>query len=202
MGFLFMSQTLKLYDESALKNERSWPQLYTRKFLEQGLVDYTDSGFGTLLLSKETIDKFIPSFIGKPVIIKHQEVDPGNFIDVAVGYITNITFNPSDGWYYVDFLITHDKGHQKMAEGWGVSCFYKAKKTDGGATYHNIPYDGEIISGEGEHLALVQNPRYEDCLMVVNQQEAVLYNEKRYLEVHKAVEAIKIFDESQSVKIY
>ena len=179
-----MSKTLTLYAESDIKNERSWPQKYTRKFIEAGLVNYDDCKLGTLLLGKETIDAFIPSFIGKPVVIKHVEVSKDNFLDLAVGYITAIYFNALDGWYYVDFLVTHDEGHKKMDEGWGVSCFYKAKKTDAGGTHHNIPYDGEIISGEGEHLALVKNPRYEDCLMVVNEQPAILYNEKRFLEIH------------------
>lgn len=167
--------------KKVLKNESQWPKTYTRKFLEQGLVDYSDVKLGTLLLRKETIDQMIPSFIDKPVIIKHMKVDENNFTDIAVGYIKNIYFNPGDGWYYVDFLITHDEGHEVLDNGWGVSCAYKVNQIISGGKYHNIDYNGEIVAGVGEHLALVENPRYEDCLMMVNDKEAFLYNEKTFL---------------------
>ena len=197
-------KTIGVYDESAIQNEKSWPKTYTRKFLEQGLVDYKDSGYGTLLLPKKTIDDLIPSFIGKPVIVKHQDVDQGNFLDAAVGYIASITFNQADGWYYCTFIITHDEGHEKLSEGWGVSCFYKAQQVRGGGKYHNVDYDGEIVSGEGEHLALVKNPRYEECLeavpaMMVNDKAAYLYNEKAYLARHKS-DVIKLYEEP--IRVY
>jgi hypothetical protein len=187
-----MGNRFKFYD-AKISNEKQWPAKYTRKFIEQGLVSYAEMGLDNLLLRKETIDNLVPSFIGKPVIIKHEEVDPGNFLDLAVGYITDIYFNAVDGWYYVDFLITHDKGHEKISDGWGVSCSYKVNQLISGGDYHNIPYTQEIVSGVGEHLALVANPRYEDCLdqvgsgtpMMVNDKPAYLYNEKTYLEKHK-----------------
>lgn len=168
---------ITLSENKKLKNESQWPKTYTRKFLEPGMVDYTDMGMGILYLGKETIDLMIPSFIDKPVVIKHQEVTPGNFQDIAVGYIKSIYFNPQDLWYYVDYLITKDEGHEKMEAGWGVSCAYKVGRLGNGGKRNNVDYEGEIIHGEGEHLALVQNPRYEQCLMIVNGKEGILYNE-------------------------
>lgn len=187
---------IQLLSEKKLRNEAQWPKTYTRKFLEQGLVDYADMKLGTLLLRKETIDQMIPSFIDKPVIIKHKEVTPGNFVDLAVGYIKQIYFNSMDGWYYVDYLITHDEGHQCMDDGWGVSCAYKVNQIISGGKYHNIDYKGEIVAGQGEHLALVENPRYEDCLNIVNGQEAVLYNEKTFQNrsQHKPEEKTMLFN--------
>lgn len=179
---------IKFYDER-IKNESRWPQKYTFKFIEPGLVSYKDLGFKKpLLLKKETIDQIIPSFIGKPVIVKHQDVDTKNFIDMAVGYITDITYNSGDGWYYSDVLITKDEGHEKINAGWGVSCLYTTKGMGDGGKYHDIEYEREILGGVGEHLALVENPRYEECLMVVDNQPAVLYNEKIYLEKFKPTE--------------
>lgn len=171
--------------DNRLKNEAQWPKTHTFKFLEQGLVNYDDVKLGTLLLKKETIQNMIPSFIDKPVVLKHQNVDERNFTDIAVGYIKDIYFNAIDGWYYVDFLVTHDEGHKAIANGWGVSCAYKVNKIIEGGKYHNITYNGEIADGVGEHLALVQNPRYEECLMAVNGidgqvHEARLYNEKTF----------------------
>ena len=160
-------------------------------------MDYKDAKLANsmkvLLLRKETIDQMIPSFIDKPVVIKHQEVNAENFTDMAVGYIKSIYFNSMDGWYYVDFLITHDEGHEAMEDGWGVSCSYKVNQIISGGKYHNIDYDGEIVAGIGEHLALVQNPRYEDCLTVVNGIESVLYNEKSFITRNSKQEDKKMF---------
>lgn len=43
---------------------------FEARFLQPGLVKYD---FGVCLLKKETIDKFIDTFIGKPVIIDHKD---------------------------------------------------------------------------------------------------------------------------------
>ena len=164
-----------------LANEKQWPKTYTSKFLQAGLVDYTDMGLGILNLPKETIDKhLINSFIDKPVIVKHKEVNTENFIDLAVGYIKNVYYNSIDGWYYCDFLITRDEGHEKIRNGWGVSCAYKVGALGQGGTKNNIVYNGNITSGEGEHLALVQNPRYEECRVIINGKPGVIYNEKEF----------------------
>lgn len=172
---------IKLSENRIIKNESQWPKTYTFKFLEQGLVAYDDMKLGTLLLRKETIENMIPSFIDKPVIVRHQAVNEANFTDISVGYIKNIFFNSQDGWYYADCLVTHDEGHKLINDGWGVSCAYKVSQIISGGKYHNIDFDGEIVSGTGEHLALVQNPRYEECFLAVNGKPAYLYNEKTFL---------------------
>ncbi len=167
--------------KAKISNAKQWAKTYTFKFLEPGLVSYNDVKMGTLLLKKETIDKLIPSFVDKPLVINHQEVTPGNFEDVSVGYIKNVYYNVGDGGYYADVLVTNDEGHRKIEEGWGVSCAYKVGNIGEGGRHHNIQYDGEIMNGEGEHLALVRNPRYEDCMLAVNGVDAVLYNEKAFI---------------------
>lgn len=178
---MYKNMFIKLSDNKPLlKNQAQWAKTYTFKFLEQGLVSYDDMKLGTLLLRKETIENMIPSFIDKPVIIKHRSVDEHNFTDLAVGYIKNVYFNSIDGWYYADCLITHDEAHDKLQNGWGVSCAYKVNNIISGGKYHNIDYDGEIVNGIGEHLALVENPRYEECFMAVNGKNAYLYNEKTF----------------------
>ena len=170
-----------LQDETKIKNARQWAKTYTFKFIEPGLVNYNDVKMGTLLLKKETIDKMIPSFVDKPLVINHQEVTPGNFEDIAVGYIKSVYYNAVDGGYYADVLVTNDEGHRRIEDGWGVSSAYKVGNIGEGGKHHNIQYDGEIMNGEGEHLALVRNTRYEDCTLVVNGVDAVLYNEKNFI---------------------
>ena len=173
--------TLDILPDTRIKNARQWAKTYTFKFIEPGLVNYNDVKMGTLLLRKETIDRMIPSFVDKPLVINHQEVTPGNFEDIAVGYIKSVYYNAVDGGYYADVLVTNDEGHRRIEDGWGVSSAYKVGNIGEGGKHHNIQYDGEIMNGEGEHLALVRNPRYEDCTLVVNGADAVLYNEKNFI---------------------
>lgn len=149
-------------------NEKSWPKSYSCNFLEAGAVSYEDVKQGVALLKKESMDTWIQSFVGKPVIIDHQDVDPSNFKNAAVGYITRVWFEPADGWFWCEFIITDDEGHEAIKDGYSVSCSFDVVNTAGGGEWHAIKYDEEIIQGAGLHLALVTTPRYEDCRIMVN----------------------------------
>ena len=159
-------------------NEKSWPKTYKCNFLEAGAVSYEDVNQGVALLKKETMDGWMQSFVGKPVIIDHQDVTPKNFKQEAVGYITNVYFNSLDGWYWADFLITDDEGHETINNGWSVSCSFDVLETTGGGEWHAIKYDEEITKGQGLHLALVKTPRYEDCRIVKDNAMVTMYNSK------------------------
>jgi hypothetical protein len=163
---------------SELKNSKDWPQVYSCKFLEAGIVSYEDSDSGIALLKKETIDKMAPSFIGRPVLINHKKVGPGNFKEHAVGYVINVRFNPDDAWYYSDFIVTDDEARDLIEnKKYSVSCAYEVLDTKEGGLWHDINYDGEITNGSFTHLALVDAPRYEDS-KITKQLPAMLVNGK------------------------
>lgn len=152
------------------KNETAWPRKFTAKFLEPGLVSYEDIKEGNCLLTKETIDKYLENFLGKPVVISHpeEEVTPQNFDKYAVGYVTDVYYNPEDGWYYCRGLLTKDEGKRLVEKGFSVSCAYSGNSIARNGTWHNIPYQSEIIDLEFEHLGLVEKPRYEGCRIYLN----------------------------------
>lgn len=161
-----------------LENAKDWPEPYTCRFLEAGIVSYEDSDAGIALLKKETIDKMAPTFIGRPVIIDHQNITPANFEKAAVGYVINVRFNPEDAWFYADFIITDDKARVLIDEkGYSVSCAYNVIDVSEGGLWHDIKFDGEIIDGSFTHLALVESPRYEDS-KITKQLPAMLVNGK------------------------
>jgi hypothetical protein len=149
----------------AKKNKKSnasdWPSMYTCRLIEPGLVDYTDLGAGIQLLKKEAIDKFVNSFIGKPVIVLHQDVNPENMARKAQGYITAVKYNSADGRYYADFLIINDRAKELIVNGYSTSTCYTATSLKEGGEWHGLKYNSEILDGVPEHLALVPNPRYE-----------------------------------------
>ena len=166
-------------------NEKKWPEFYECNFLEQGMVSYEDVGQGKALLKKEAIDKMLPSFKGKPVIDKrHRNIDPENYEKYAVGYITDVWFDIPTGWYRCRFLLTNDDAKKSIADGYGVSCSFKVIATEKGGSWHAMPYDEEITEGEGEHLAIVDTPRYEECRIFCNSRAATIENALKYLCPH------------------
>ena len=174
-----------------LNNSKDWPEVFSCKFLEAGIVSYEDSDAGIALLKKETIDAMAPTFIGRPVIIQHKSVTPDNFKTHAVGYVINVKFNPDDAWFYADFIITDDEAKRIIEEeDYSVSCAYNVLDAKQGGMWHDIKYDGEITEGSFTHLALVQSPRYEDSkiskqlpAMLVNEKVAHVFNNKEELEM-------------------
>ena len=141
---------------------------FTSKFLEPGLAKY-DEPIGTILLDKETIDKFITSFKGCPVIIDHKDITDDTAKDERVGVVSNVWYNAEDGWYYCDGVI-FDKNAQGLITnaGYTVSCAYSFNTDEMSGTWHNNPYDSKVVSGDFLHLALVPVPRYEDATIALN----------------------------------
>lgn len=159
-------------------NSKDWADVYSCKFLEAGIVSYEDSNAGIALLKKETIDKMASSFIGRPVIVQHKSVNPGNYQEHAVGYVIAVRFNPEDAWFYADFIVLDDAAKALIEDhGYSVSCAYNVLDAKEGGLWHDIKYDGEITEGSFTHLALVESPRYEDS-KISKQLPAMLVNGK------------------------
>ena len=152
------------------QNAKSWPNKFQSRFIEPGIISYEDRGGDKELVSKEAIDRCIASFEGKPVIVKHGSgVTPQTMESKATGYIVRTWFEPTDGWYWCDGVIIDDETKDLIKSGWLVSCGYHVTDTDErGGEYHAIPYAREILAFEGEHLAIVEKPRYEGVSIRLN----------------------------------
>lgn len=125
--------------------------------------------YGNALIRKETLDKFIDTFVGKPVVINHKSDITE---DDIVGKVLNVWFNADDGWYWCDGIITDETAINLIQnKGWSVSCSYSYTQSAEGGTENNIPYDIEFLDGEFEHLAIVENPRYERANIVFNNKK-------------------------------
>lgn len=150
------------------------PKRYRTKFIEPGLADYTAEGFGTVLVSKETLDRMLPSFVGKPVFLDHQDVTQEeafqNNTGVAEGVVSDIGYDTDSGWYYADMMIWNEETQKRIdKDGYTVSCAYDIFNADGqGGLYHNIKYDQSVLDGEYTHMAIVANPRYEGATIIQN----------------------------------
>lgn len=143
------------------KQEEGRP--FKARFLQPGLVKYD---FGVCLLKKETIDKFVNTFMDCSIIIGHKDdIEEAD----KQGEIKNIWFS-DDGWYWCDGFIS-DEAAQKVENGFNVSCQYRITEYSNnleGKLHNGNPYDKEILNGVFEHLAIVDKPRYEDAYIAVN----------------------------------
>ena len=161
-------------------NAKEWPKEYSCNFLEPGLVSYEDVGAGIALLKKETILKALKSMVGKPVLIDHKDVTPKNFERHAVGLVSTTRYDDFGEWAWANFILTDDEAKEVVSKGYSVSCAFDVKATGAGGEWHAIKYDEEITDLEFTHLALVENPRYEECKIYVNSKGATVKTEEKH----------------------
>lgn len=150
-----------------IQNSKDWAKVYRAcGFIEKGVCEYADE---RVYLSEETLIKSLHTIKGRPVIIDHMTgITPENMNEHAVGYVVDYEVQ---GACDCKFVIFDDEGKQVIADGYSVSCAYKPKSFGPGGTWHNVPYDREITDLEYTHLALVQNPRYEDAKVYENAKD-------------------------------
>jgi len=154
------------------------PKSYKAKFIEPGIISYNDSGAGTVLVSREALDRMAPTFKGCPVIFipeHHDESDKDtafNFDDVGAnppsGIVSGAPYWGDDGWQWVDMLIWDDSAVENIDKGFSVSCAYTPNETAEGGKWHELLYDEEVLNGEYMHMAIVPRPRYEGSQILAN----------------------------------
>ena len=143
---------------------------FTSRFIEPGVAHYEE--FGDVLITKETLDKFIQTMVGCPVIIKHKDIDDSNVDEERVGVVSNVWFNESDGWYYCSGIIFDKQAIDLVKnQGWNVSCTYDFESDNQQKVHNGKKIDREFTGGEFLHLAVVPNPRYERANIVMNSED-------------------------------
>lgn len=145
------------------KNSILKAESYKARFLEAGVVKYDNE---MVLIKPENLMNIAEKFKGCYVVIEHQDLTEEDKEEV-VGYISKVWMG-DDGWAWCDFIVYNEEAINLINnKNYSVSCAYYPKYTVGG-TYHNIPYDREVVDGDAIHLAIVDNPRYEDALILKN----------------------------------
>ena len=160
-------------------------RFFKSRFLQAGLVKYQ---FGVCLLKKETIDKFVNTFIGCPVVINHQDVTDESAKEQRVGVISRVYFEPSDAWFWCEGVLFDNEAIDLVQKGHTVSCQYEITEysdNSDGELHNGNPYDKEILNGRFEHLAIVDSPRYEDAIIAVNSKTNEYQPIIEYIENYK-----------------
>ena len=157
---------------------------FKSRFIQAGIAGYPKQ-FGNVLITKETLDKFVNTLVDKPVIINHKDEIKK---EDEVGKVTKVWFNPEDGWFWCSGYLTDETAINLIKDKhWSVSCSYDVLLLDDeGGTENNIKYDKEFLKGVFTHLAIVENPRYERANIVVNSKTEILNKGIETMEIDNA----------------
>ncbi len=166
--------------EKEQRNASQFPRVFYCRHMQPGIAKYENE---TILVDTDAIKKMMPSAIGKPVYIFHQDVDLEKLKEQAAGYIVDSFYLKEDGWAWFKFLAIDDACYNAIEGGWSVSNAYLPTNWGGSGTKNNAPFDREVLDGEFTHLAIVPDPRYEKaCIMTSEQFKIYKDNLNRELE--------------------
>lgn len=152
-------------------------RIFYCKHIAPGVCAYQDE---TIFIGEETLKNMDKSFAGKPIFINHQTVNPETEKQDAVGYVVESFYLPEDGTHWAKLLILEDKAQEVIKNGWKVSNAYQPTQFGVGGEWHNVPYNREVTDAYYTHLALVENPRYEEAEIMTPEQF------KQYKEAKKS----------------
>ncbi len=169
---LILNSTIELVDVQEEGNGKGRP--FVSRFIEPGIAHYKE--LGDILITKETLNKFINTMVGCPVIIEHEDVTDANADKLRVGVVSRVWFNEMDGYFYCEGILTDPEAIDLVKnQGYNVSCAYSFVSDNTKRTHNGKEIDMEFIDGEFLHLALVKDPRYEGANIVVNKSDDIKY---------------------------
>ena len=157
-------------------NAKEEPKVFYCKHITPGVCAYADE---TILIGEETLKEMDKTFAGKPIYVNHQKVNLENLQQEADGYVAESFYLPEDGSHWAKIIIVSDKGHEAIRKGWKVSNAYVPDEFGIGGEWHNLPYNREVMKAHYTHLALVDNPRYEEAQVLTPEDFKQYKEEKR-----------------------
>ncbi|PHS61011.1 MAG: hypothetical protein COB09_18870 [Thalassobium sp.] len=160
------------------QNAKRFPQTFYARHMEAGLAGYENE---TILVSTDTIKKMMPSFNNMPIYVEHMTKEC-HLVDLerdGQGFVTETFYNELDGWCWSKILVTGEEAFDAIAKGWSVSNCYSPTEWGNGGMYHGCPYTREITNGEYSHLAIVDNPRYENACIMTQEEYKIYCDEKK-----------------------
>lgn len=168
-------------------NAKSSPVVYFGLHMVEGTAEYSDAGAKPyrIYLNGDTIKNMNPSFQGKPVYVDHvDEVDETDLEkdQELDGVVVRSFFNKADGKNWTEFVVFTDRAKAAILSGWKLSNAYHPTSQTKGGENHGVSYVKEITGAEYEHLAIVQNPRYEESIILTPEQFKV-YNGEKEIEL-------------------
>jgi hypothetical protein len=129
--------------------------------MRRGLVSYPDE---TILVSQDALEQLATTAFGIPVVVEHPGIalDSESIKNIKIaGRVAKFEYDLATDLWFAEFVVDDEDAVNLLKSGWGVSTAWYGDDYTNGGTYNNIAYDRQLLKGRYEHLAIVQNPRYE-----------------------------------------
>jgi hypothetical protein len=165
-----------------IQNAKDFPEIFYGLHFAPGVAQYADGPSAEpykILIEEPVMKKMDPSFAGKPVYVQHvDKVDLKNIQSEADGYVSESFYNPPDGKHWVKFIVVTDEAKQAIKSGWKLSNAYVVKSFGQGGLWHGVEYSKEVSDAVYEHMAIVNDPRYEESI-ILSPEAFKKYNEDK-----------------------
>lgn len=172
-----------------------------------GVAQYDQAGQDPLVvyLNEKTIREMGPTFAGCPIYVQHVD-DVADSIDQVNengvdGWVLESFFNESDGKHWVKFVVVSEKGLGAIQNGYRLSNAYIAQGYGDGGVWNGVSYQKEVVRGEFEHLAIVQDPRYEESV-IMTPEEFKHHNEEKRVELLRLANSKTKGDTKMALKFW
>lgn len=171
-----MKLNLILNKKEIVTNATQEPRVYFGMHFVDGVAYYAGDD-KMIYVSADTAKAMDKTFTGKPVFVQHKsDWELSEIEEISDGYVIRSFFNPNDGKHWVEFIITSDEGHKAIKEGKRLSNGYEVVGKAGSGQFHGIDYVEEYTEAVYNHLALVDNPRYDEGF-ILTPEEFKNYND-------------------------
>ena len=146
-----------------------------------------------IFINESTIRNMGPSFAGRPIFVEHVD-DVEESIDElkkeADGWVVESFYNEADGKHWVKFIVCSERGERAIKRGFRLSNAYIPQLGGQGGVWNGVSYQKEVTGGEYEHLAIVNNPRYDESV-IMTPEEFKAYCEQQTEELKRLANSKK-----------
>lgn len=154
-----------------IKNAKQKPAVLYGMHFVPGIAEDPTEENSLLFLNEQTLRDMDETFAGCPVYVNHVEgANLARIEEEADGYVVRSFYNATDGKHWAQFLVTSDAGHAAIKQGWKLSNAYSAESLGPAGVWNGVSYKKQIVKGKFDHLALVQNPRYAESVVMTPEQ--------------------------------
>lgn len=176
-----------------LKNSKG--NIYYGMHFYPGVAEYQEGGKDPfrIFINESTIRTMGPTFAGRPIFVEHvDEVDDDvdELRKDADGWVVESFYNEADGKHWVKFIACSERAERAIRKGFRLSNAYLPQLGGQGGTWNGVSYQKEVTGGEYEHLAIVNNPRYEESV-IMTPDEFKAYCEEQTLELKRLANSKK-----------
>ena len=152
------------FTDEMLDEIRNKPvRTFSAKFIIDGFCGYDKE---LTLVKESALEKMAPTFFNRAVIKSPHDLNitRENIMKKASGRVVDVWKEETANAWWCKFEIWDENLLKAIDnEGYGyVSCAYFITENGGPGVFNNVEYADEVLDGFYHHLAITNNPRYDD----------------------------------------